>query len=118
MNFTFPVPLSINHIYGRTRTGLVYKKKEAKDWIKECLWIIKSHPRAVYKPTDDIMVCVELYYADNRKHDIDNCMKLTLDLLSKESGLIPDDNQVVHLNIVKFTGCLKSEMRVQIEVLK
>lgn len=118
MNFTLPVPLSVNHIYGRTRTGLVYKKKEAKDWITECFWEIKRHPHAPYKPTDRILLSIELDYADKRKHDIDNGMKLTLDLLSKESGLIPDDNQICHLIVVKNVGCEKPEMRVQIEVMK
>lgn len=118
MNFTFPLAVSINHLYGHTRSGIMYKTKEAKEWIKECLWIIKSHPRASYKPTDRLLVSIELDFADKRRRDIDNCLKATFDILSKESGIIPDDNQIYHLIVVKNVGCEKPSMRVQIEVLK
>lgn len=117
MKLQLPLPPSVNHLYGHTRTGIIYKTKEAKEWIQECLWIIKSHHGASYKPTDRILVSIQLFYKDKRKHDIDNILKATFDILSKESGIIPDDNQIEHLILTKTTKTNISEMIIQIEKL-
>lgn len=92
-----PLPPSVNHMYGRTRTGKTYKTKEAKDIQEAYGWLTKQQTRDFY--LTPISLELIAYFADNRKHDIDNILKATQDSLT--GVLWEDDSQIIDLHVMK-----------------
>ena len=58
-------------------------------------------------------VKVDLYFKDKRSRDIDNYNKAILDSLN--GTILVDDSQIVELNVKKFIGTGKDEIKIQIE---
>jgi len=90
-------PLSVNHIYGhfKGRTFLLPKVKTYRDNF------IKS-ARAQYrgKPLTGLLSVVALItFGDNRKRDIQNCLKVELDAL--QGICYEDDSQIEVLSLAK-----------------
>ena len=92
-----PVPPSVNHMYGRSRFGGTFKTKVAKDIQNAYGWQCKTQTKDYY--IGDICVEVIAYFADKRKHDVDNLCKATLDSLT---GILwKDDGQITDLIVRK-----------------
>ena len=96
MKLILPIPPSVNEMY-RHHGHITYKTKIAKDWIKECLKLIKV--RKPYKGSVDLSV--NFYF--KRDRDIDNSLKALLDLL-QEASVIENDSQVFSMVITKDFG--------------
>jgi len=113
MRYILTIPPSINRTYGITRKGKipVYKKKAVRSWEWTAGWEIKAQ-RIGKKETylGKIDMIVDFYYSRDR--DIDNGLKVLLDLLQKQR-IYKNDMQIVTLHVSKT----KSEKpRVEIEI--
>ncbi len=115
MKFVLPLPPSINATYGVSRTGEhpMYKKKEVKDWEFTAGWEIKRFTTG--KPlhfTGPVEVGITWFYKHDR--DIDNGMKVLLDLFEKQQ-IYKNDRQVrriTHIDIFED----KVNPRVEVEI--
>lgn len=90
------LPPSTNHLYRRTSRGvsLLESVRQAKDAIA---WEARSqfHGEPLAGP---LVVTIDLYWPDRRKHDVDN-VKAMLDALN---GIVwEDDGQIVSLHTRK-----------------
>lgn len=107
--FLQTMPPSTNHLYRRTSRGvsLLDSVRQAKEDIG---WEARSqfHGEPMEGP---LAVSVALYWADRRKHDIDN-IKALLDALTGILWL--DDGQIVDLHTRKHFD--KENPRVEIDV--
>jgi len=83
--------------------------KEGKDYKETFQWEMKSQYRD--KLLDcPISVIIELYFKDNRNHDIDNYNKLILDA---GTGILwKDDGQIVELVIRKYVDTKKPRVEL------
>ena len=62
-----------------------------------------------------VKMCLELYFKDNRRRDIDNYCKGILDSMS---GIVfEDDSQIQELNLKKFCGYGEDKIIIKVEVL-
>ena len=95
-------PPSVNNCYKRSLKG-VYLTKAAKDWSAYAGWIIKAcTPNKVFSKAffpRTVKVGIELYPRP-QGNDLDNVLKLTLDVLTKQRIYI-DDKYVKRLEMVK-----------------
>lgn len=107
-------PRSTNNIYKsvcRGKFASVYMSKAGKDLKEDYQWQVKNQWKG--KPlTGEVDLRIELFFSVNRKHDIDNYNKLTIDSLT---GIVfNDDSQIVSLLIIKNFD--KKNPRIEIEV--
>lgn len=75
-------PVSNNDLYGRTKSGGVYKKRDAKEFEKNVYWMMKAYINKIALPPD----CNEMYTLKSRffvsgRYDTSNCVKLFEDCL-------------------------------------
>ncbi|MDO4953345.1 MAG: RusA family crossover junction endodeoxyribonuclease [Synergistaceae bacterium] len=90
-----PLPPSVNHLW-RTNGRAVYKTADAKKWQKHAAVQINAdmRRRGIFKPySGKVMVTLYLFTKTERRMDIDNRVKATLDCLAP-AGAIVDDSQV------------------------
>lgn len=96
MKFIIDLPPSLNSIY-RTGKGNYYKSKEAKSWEQTAGWQIKSQWKGkVIEKECKVQITLFL----KRDADIDNRLKLLLDLLEKQN-VIKNDMLIWRLEICK-----------------
>ncbi len=93
--FILPLPPSVNKIYKRGYFGGVQLTEEARIF-KAIVWA-KLFGLGPVKPP--VEVWIEMVVVNNRKRDIDNVLKLTLDALSDSLGF--DDNDILSLHLEK-----------------
>ena len=105
MKFTIPgIPPSVNHLYLTTCSGKRIMTKEGRAWMEEARYYL---PDEII--LDKVDVTLRFYYPDNRRRDLDNSMKVTLDLLP-----LKDDSQVYALRASKLVD--KDNPRVEVEI--
>lgn len=103
-------PYTTNSLYGQKghRRYMTTKGKELKE---DYQWQIKSQYRG-NPMKGDIDLRVELFFADNRKRDIDNYNKILLDAFM---GLLwEDDSQIQSLLIIKNKDLKNPRIEIQI----
>lgn len=97
--FILPVGPSVNAMYRKSwKSPVLYKTKEAKDWIKIC----KQKIGTVKTLEGKVEVMIIFYF--DRGRDIDSCLKSTLDLM-QDAGVIVNDSQVFSLLVKKLVKC-------------
>ncbi len=91
VSFSIPYPrkLSVNRYLSRTKTG-VHKNPLVARYNAEVFYIVRLLPRFEGKK---INLSIQVFPPDNRKMDLDNCLKVVLDAL-QYAGLFNNDNQV------------------------
>lgn len=112
MTLTFQtMPPSTNHLYAQ-RGSARFLKPEVREAKEAMAWEARSQYRG--KPmAGALAVTVDLYWADRRKHDVDN-IKALLDALT---GIIwEDDGQITDLHTRKFYD--KAAPRVELSIMK
>lgn len=95
------------------RHGRIYTPDTAKRWREAVAWAALGAMNKLPGEREPFRACVELrlYFTlpDNRKADLDNLVKGTVDAIV-EAGVMHDDNQVVRLLATKEigtdTGCV------------
>ena len=110
---TIPLPPSVNsyHRSVTTRAGFskVLISKEGRAWKKKAMQIV-----AMQRPPKldgDVAISLTVYFKDRRR-DLDNVAKPSLDLL-QASGIIENDRQVVDLHMVRAID--RGNPRVEIQ---
>jgi len=91
-------PLSTNHYLGGTRTGRRYVKPKARAYSEDVKNAFKELSNKK-KYVCDIIVSVDYYFGDRRKHDVDNYSKILLDSLNELAYI--DDEQIRKLILTK-----------------
>lgn len=85
-----PAPPSVNHTYTRTKWGGVAKKKKAKQWEQDAMWL---HKQAYPKPLGLKHFGCHIWSNVSYRRDPDNAIKICLDLLEKVGELQNDRYQ-------------------------
>jgi Holliday junction resolvase RusA-like endonuclease len=97
MEIELPYPPSINHYWRRVgpRTLISREGRRFRQRVMAILAALGVEPLV-----GPIAVEVEIHPPDNRRRDLDNCLKSLLDAL-EHGQAYADDSQVVRLAIVK-----------------
>ena len=121
MNFTLPLPPSINKTYGVSRFGAsaMYKKTVVKEWETKAGWEIKQQllklgvkkKQLPYK--GKIRMDVTWYFLRNR--DIDSGIKVLLDFL-EDYNIYENDQQIVEVKMKKEFDATNPRVEVLIEM--
>lgn len=111
---TIPLPPSVNsyHRSVTTRAGFskVLISQEGRAWKKKALQLVAmQRPKAV---DGDVAIALVVYFK-NRRRDLDNVAKPTLDLL-QAAGLFENDRQVTWLLLERRMD--KGNPRVEVTV--
>jgi Holliday junction resolvase RusA-like endonuclease len=99
IDFSLPLPPSVNHCYGRARWG-VYLKKDAKLWKKSAVEIISAAMTGHRKIPGKVIVEITIFWENRRRRDSDNLLKLTLDSMG---GVVFKDDHVALPRIMDFS---------------
>ena len=92
--YQLPYPPSLNHMYMRTKRGVILNDK-ARSYREDVISTIgKGHTTL----KQDLAMRVYLYMPDKRKRDIDNPAKAIFDSLT-HAGVYADDSQIKRLLI-------------------
>lgn len=78
--------LSENHYRGRRRDGMLYVRREAKDWMEELGWRIKTaHIEGWATPLT--VKCDGRFKNTHRQPDLSNLSKVILDAIEETTGV-------------------------------
>jgi len=112
MVISFPfTPPSLNSLYPSSN-GRRFKSKRYKAFIERfALYVPDRNPTLL---NGDLHVEINLYFADKRRHDIDNFNKAILDTLVLYE-VIGDDNQITRLVVEKYYQKNKPETIIEIK---
>jgi len=103
-------PVNFNHAYRKRGNGYgMFMTQEGQDY-KELLRLSAINAGGTMYSTP--VVSLTFTFGDKRKHDIDGCIKLTLD--SFEGVLYEDDNDVQELHVYKQYD--KNNPSVEVEI--
>lgn len=114
MKFVLTIPPSINRTYGVTRSGKIpfYKKKVVRNWEWIAGWEVKSQRVDKTMYLNEVKMDIKFYY--QRQADIDNGLKVLLDLFQKQM-IYKNDKQVKKLNVEVFQDLINPRVEVIIE---
>jgi Holliday junction resolvase RusA-like endonuclease len=76
-----PLPPSVNHAYIRTKFGMALSAT-AKKWKINANKSAKEQLDKWEIAYEKVVLDITVYWANNRRRDLDNCLKLTLDSLT------------------------------------
>lgn len=102
-------PLSINAMY-RTFRGRTILSEEGREFKRNMAAQLEK-AKSVRKLTGSIRLSAIFSFDDNRRRDVDNYAKATLDSLI--GVLFDDDSQISELHLYKLTGCEKDGIRIE-----
>ena len=115
IQFKIPYPPSVNHYYLRNKFGGIRVGDNGKAFRKDvAVWYYNTttakHIDAskVLYQNDKLDVTITAYFPDNRKRDVDNILKATLDAIThiRDYKLCEspwsDDSQIYKLTVVKI----------------
>ena len=74
-------PVSNNMLHGITKTGKVYKKKEARLFEQDARRLLNIHANRIRLPEDGDLELITRVFA-SRKFDTSNCLKLLEDCIA------------------------------------
>jgi len=122
VQFTLPLPPSINQQYARAGTRRVLSK-EAKSFKKGVAGRI--HRLRVDEVISDafvealqkgwVGVFMDMYFESPLKRDLDGGLKITLDAILDSLGV--NDNRVVDIHLVKRIDPLRPRVEVELEAI-
>ena len=115
LDLMLPYPPTINHYYGRTRTGSMFIKTDGVNFRATVFQIALQRlhdmecnllSEFVFEKGTKLKLSIEAYMPDNRTRDIDNLLKATLDAITHlkdggSGGVWEDDKQVDKLTITR-----------------
>ena len=106
--FSLPYPPSVNHYWRPSKNG-VYISKEGRLFREHVRQVIVNLKLNIHL-TSRLKVTFYVSPPDNRRRDIDNCLKASLDALSHAGFWLDDcqidDLRVVRCEVVKGGGCV------------
>ena len=93
------VPPSLNSAYKKFKNRIVLSK-DSKDFKQ----LLADNVSDNFRPLQGhIKLTVVFMFADNRKRDIDNYLKVLIDAM--KNIIFEDDDQIYKLDITKHIGC-------------
>ena len=95
-----PFPPSVNRLY-RTFRGRMIMSKVGRDWYAKALPSVQRQMEAHHTIGRRVRVSIQVYPPDDRRRDLDNLCKTTLDVLTK-AGVYADDSHIDDLRLVRF----------------
>lgn len=115
MKLTLPLPPSINQTYG-IGGGHMYKKRLVRDWEEECGWIIRKDWKMPMWTTP-IMLDIDFHIpyplGAVRDRDIDNSLKVLLDVLQHQ-GVFFNDKLVTAMFVKKINNAKTGTVDIQV----
>jgi Holliday junction resolvase RusA-like endonuclease len=117
MKFILSIPPSINQTYGTSRSGKIpfYKKRPVRDWEWTAGWEVKRQRVGRKEPLLG-NVSMRVIFSYSRDRDIDNGLKVLLDLFQKQRVYL-NDKQIVLLTVVKYQNIKVPMVEVEIDEL-
>lgn len=100
MTYTLPFPPTVNHIWKHGPRG-VYMTKEGKAYRVRVFEAVRTG-RPVKTITGRVKAIITVFPPDNRRRDLDNLLKATLDALTYAQVWL-DDSQIDSLTIERGT---------------
>lgn len=113
IEFTLPWPPSVNH-YWRQFNGRMIISKEGRNYRQAVSDQIMLQKKVAHFE-GKLMVVIEAFRPDNRRRDLDNLLKSTLDGLA-HAGVYEDDSQIVDLRIY-WADQIGGMLKVKVEEL-
>lgn len=98
LRFEIPYPPSINHYYLRTPTGVIIGMKGRK-YRRDVGYVLHPYRNACSEGLR-LTVTINVFPPDNRKRDIDNILKCSLDAM-QYAKVFYDDNQIDFLTVIR-----------------
>lgn len=95
IDLELPYPPSVNHYYRHVGPRVLISR-EGRQYRDRVLAILKTE--RIPRLTDRLEVWMSFLPPDNRRRDLDNCVKCLLDALQK-GGLYEDDSQIKKLHL-------------------
>lgn len=112
---------SVNSAYYFIRKGkrtIKVKTPLANEWIQ----IVKEHFKEKYSILDNLLfnekleLSLEFYFTDDRRHDVDNFQKITIDALTKVCWA--DDTQIQKITSQKYERSLIKKTIIKVRRFK
>lgn len=114
LRLTIPLPPSVNsyHRSVTLRSGVakVLISREGRQWKKKALQLVAMQRPAVFD--GEVCITLTVYFRDKRR-DLDNAAKPTLDLL-QAAGVLVNDRSVVELHMIREVD--KGNPRVEVAI--
>ena len=98
MTLELPWPPSVNHYWTTARNGRRYISVEGQRFREDVKGVVWD--RMIKPIAGPLKVEIAAFPPDNRRRDIDNLLKSTLDAL-QHAGVYADDYQIADLRIVR-----------------
>lgn len=105
--------ISVNHYTGRRKDGGVYVKSEAKAWMDELGWVIKTAHIEDWKLPLSV-TCSGVFRDKRSTPDLSNLSKCTLDAIEEVTG-INDQNMRWHDGTIKLNKGVDPYLIITIE---
>lgn len=97
MEFTFPVPPSVNHYWRRSRWGGMLICREGRAY-RNIVAVTVIPVKRLLPLAGRLKIRIRFHPPDNRRRDLDNVFKALLDAM-EHAGVYDDDSQIDHLSI-------------------
>lgn len=116
-----PWPPSVNHYWGQRVIGKRVMRFVGKrgltfrDDVTKAVSYYLGHCQKYFCKPHRLAVSVHITSPDNRRRDVDNLMKATLDAL-EHAGVYDDDSQIDVLNIIRCTDKIEKGGRIRIGI--
>lgn len=94
-----PWPPSVNH-YWAARGNARYISPQARAWQREAMAMIRQQVGRPRPFTVPVAIVLAAHPPDNRRRDLDNLLKATLDLLVA-ANILDDDHLVWELHVLR-----------------
>lgn len=104
-------PTSVNNRYTISRGKLILSE-DYRNGKEAIAWEIQSQFRSEILTEDGLTVNIILHYKDNKRRDVDGCIKQLLDSMT---GIVyKDDSQIDELNVTKIRESDKEMVMIQV----
>lgn len=100
LHLTLPLPLSLNNAYPTSKAGKRYLTTAGKRWKLAAAYLIRSAATAQGFAVSEkarLALSMVLHFADNRRCDISNRVKMAEDALAESLGF--DDCRIDRLDV-------------------
>lgn len=95
-------PFSLNRAWRVGKGGHIYKTKEAKEWEKAVFYLLPRRQRKFLEKIKKgpLGLQVHFYCKKAKKFDLDNQLKLLIDILQAKYGF--NDRNIWYIEAIKF----------------
>lgn len=99
LRFDMDYPPTINHYYVRTPTGMAIGKPGLI--YREVALLMLSKHKHFFDKDQRLAIAINVFPPDQRKRDLDNILKCTLDSI-QFAQVFDDDNQIDSISVIRM----------------